>query len=123
VAAVECLADALLQHEFEYRGRDASWLAFGFPHHYETDLTDLCDILARLGFATDSRFDRLMNPVLAARTDDGRWIKGQGTRALLVEPRGSPSKWITIRVLRAMRYATRSQAEAARSRLHSSPRE
>jgi hypothetical protein len=119
-AAVRRLAGALLDHEFAYDGPDANWLAFGFPHHYSTDLTDLCDVLARLGYGTDARFERLMAPVLSARTDDGRWIKGQGTRALLVEPRGSPSKWITIRVLRAIRVATRSRAEAARSRLHSS---
>jgi len=116
--AVDCLANALLDYEFEYDGRDANWLDFGFPHHYATDLTDLCDVLARLGYGTDSRFERLMSPVMAARTDDGRWTKGQGTRALLVESRGAPSKWITIRVLRTIRYAAGSQAEAARSRLH-----
>ena len=115
--AVDRLADSLLDHEFDYDGRDANWLDFGFPHHYSTDLTDLCDVLARLGYGTDPRFEHLMSPVMAARTDEGRWIKGQGSRALLVEARGAPSKWITIRVLRAIRHAATSQARAARSKL------
>jgi hypothetical protein len=104
-AAVETLADAVLDHEFDFEGRDARWLDFGFPLHYQSDLVELCDVLARLDYDFDPRFRRLLDIVLAAETADGRWIKRYGTRALQVEERGQPSKWITIRVLRALKHA------------------
>jgi len=115
---VETLADAVLDHEFDFEGRDARWLDFGFPLHYQSDLVELCDVLARLDYDFDPRFRRLLDIVLAAETADGRWIKRYGTRALQVEERGQPSKWITIRVLRALKHAheARLQVDQAQMR-------
>lgn len=121
--ATESLADAVLDHQFDFEGDDAGWLRFGFPLHYESDLLDLCDVLARLGYGPDPRFEILMDLVAAARTETGRWIKGFGTRALQVEKRGAPSKWITIRALRAARHVTRALTATARASLHSPPRD
>jgi hypothetical protein len=115
--AIENLVNSLLDYEFDFEERDSNWLQFGFPLDYESDLVELCDILSALGYGPDPRLDLLMSLVMAARTDDGRWIKRYGTRALQVEKRGSPSKWITIRALRAARRATSSLAQAARSAL------
>ena len=103
--AVEMLADAVLDQEFEFEGRDSRWLNFGFPLHYQSDLVELCDALARLGYGLDPRFRRLLDIVLAAQTGEGRWIKRYGTRALTVEEQGQPSKWVTIRALRALKHA------------------
>ena len=103
--AVETLADAILDHEFDFEGQDARWLNFGFPLDYQSDLIELCDVLARLDYGTDPRLKRMLDIVLAAQTADGRWLKRYGTRALKVEERGQPSKWITIRALRALKHA------------------
>jgi hypothetical protein len=115
--AVATLANAVLDHEFDFAGRDARWLDFGFPLDYQSDLTELCDVLACLNYGTDPRFQKLLNIVLAAQTDDGRWIKRYGTRALQVEERGRPSKWITIRALRAIKHTQQSIFEAERAKL------
>ena len=106
--AVGALADAVLDHEFDFEGRDAPWLNFGFPLDYQSDLVELCDVLARLDYGADPRLRRLLDIVLEAQTDVGRWIKQYGTRALQVEKQGRPSKWLTIRALRALKHTHRA---------------
>ena len=54
----------------------------------------------------------MLDIVLAAQTDEGRWIKRYGTRALQVEERGQPSKWITIRALRAVKHTWQASLQA-----------
>ena len=119
--AVRRLADALLDFQYDFAGRDARWLKFGFPLDYQSDLVELCDVLARLGFGADDRFAHLMQTVRAARRPDGRWVKRYGTRALHVERRGDPSKWITLHALRAERYAQVTLTRAERPRLRGEP--
>lgn len=115
--AVKALADGVLDHEFDFEGHDTRWLNFGFPLDYQSDLVELCDVLARLGYGPDPRFRRLLDIVLEAQTDEGRWIKKYGTRALQVEGRGQPSKWLTIRALRAIKHTQRATLQAERARL------
>jgi hypothetical protein len=115
--AVKALAGGVLDHEFDFEGRDARWLDFGFPLDYQSDLVELCDALARLDYGTDPRMRRLLDVVLADQTDDGRWVKRYGTRAFQVEERGQPSKWITIRALCALKHTHRAIAQAERARV------
>jgi hypothetical protein len=119
--AVETLADAVLDHAFDFEGRDARWLDFGFPLDYQSDLVELCDILARLHHGLDSRLRRLLGVVLAAQTPEGRWIKRYGTRALQIEERGQPSRWITIRALRALKHTQQDLLQADLAELPSRP--
>lgn len=112
--AVKTLANAVLDHEFDFKGRDSRWLNFGFPLNYQSDLVELCDVLARLDYGPDPRLGRLLELVLAAQTSDGRWLKQYGTRAFQVEEKGQPSKWVTIRALRAIKHTRRSITEANR---------
>jgi hypothetical protein len=118
--AVRTFADAVLDHEFDLKGHDKRWRDFGFPLDYQSDLIELCDALARLDYGTDPRFQRLLKVVLKARTRDGRWLKRYGTRALQVEERGQPSKWITIRALRAIKHTHEAMLQAERARLRES---
>lgn len=115
--AVEVLADAVLDHEFDFEGRDARWLDFGFPLNYQSDMVELCDVLARLEHGPDPRLGRLLDIMLAAQTAGGHWIKRYGTRALQAEERGQPSKWITIRALRALKHVQRAIAQAEQAKL------
>jgi hypothetical protein len=115
--AVETLADAVLDHEFDLDGRDARWLYFGFPLHYQSDLVELVDVLARLDYDFDPRFRRLLESVTEAQTAEGRWIKRYGTRALQVEERGQPSKWVTIRALRAVKHRWQASVQADLARM------
>ena len=115
--AIKTLADAVLDHKFDLGGRDSRWLNFGFPLDYQSDLVELGDILTRLDYGTDPRLKRLLEIVLAAQTSDGRWLKQYGTRVFQVEKKGQPSKWVTIRALRAFKQARRSTMEADRASL------
>ena len=117
LGAVQGFADAVLDHRFDFAGRDARWLSFGFPLDYQSDLVELCDALAHLGYGADHRFRRLIDIVAEAQLPDGRWIKQYGTRALRLEQRGEPSKWITIRALRALKHTHRAITDAERPRL------
>ena len=117
--AVEALADAVLDHEFDFEGHDARWLQFGFPLNYQSDLVELCDVLTCLDYGLDPRLGRLLEMVLAAQTGEGRWIKQYGTRALQVEKRGQPSKWITIRAVRAVKHRQRDLLQAEQAGLRS----
>ena len=119
--AVKALSRAVLDYEFDFEGRDARWLDFGFPLDYQSDLVELCDALARLDYDLDPRFQRLFDIVLAAQTAGGRWVKRYGTRALQVEERGQPGKWITIRVLRALKHRQQTLVQAEQARLRNKP--
>jgi hypothetical protein len=119
--AVEMLADAVLDYAFDFEGRDARWLNFGFPLDYQSDLVELCDVLARLHYGPDPRLERLLDVVLAAQTGAGRWIKRYGTRALQVETRGQPSRWITIRALRAVKHRQQDLLQADLAKLRNRP--
>jgi len=115
--AIERLADLLLDHAFDFEGDDAAWLDLGFPQDYQSDLVELCDVLARLGYVLDTRLERLLDAVLENQSAEGRWIKRQGTRVLQVEDRGEPSKWITIRALRALKLARQAAVQAEQLKL------
>jgi hypothetical protein len=114
------LADAVLDLRFDFEGRHACWLDLGFPLDYQSDLTELCDVLARLDYGTDPRFQKLLDIVKGEQTAEGRWIKRYGTRVLQVEQKGKPSKWITIRALRAIKHAHRTVEKAEQARVHQS---
>lgn len=115
--AVQALADAVLDYEFDFEGRDERWMRFGFPLDYQSELTELCDMLAQLDYGPDPRFSALLELIVAQQTEDGRWLKQYGTRALQVEKRGEPSKWVTLRVLRTLQNAKRTELNVGRIRV------
>ena len=118
--ATAMLADAVLVCSPDCQEKHPDWLNLGFPLDYQSDLTELCDVLARLGYGPDPRFQHFLEIVLAQQTTEGRWIKQNGTRALQVEEVGQPSKWITIRAMRAIKHAQRSLVQTARVELDDS---
>ena len=103
--ATAILADAVLACSPNCEKQHADWLDFGFPLDYQSDLTELCDVLARLDYGPDPRFQHFLDIVLAQQTAEGRWIKRNGTRALQVEDVGQPSKWITWQTLHVIKTA------------------
>lgn len=106
-AAIARLTEALLSHDFDFEGREARWLRFGFPWYYQSDLLDGLEALAACGCATDPRFRALTDHVREKQGDDGRWLKETGSTAVPIERKGRPSKWITLKALRVLKAAER----------------
>jgi hypothetical protein len=115
--ATAMLANAVLDCSLDCKVQHPDWINFGFPQDYQSDLIELCDVLARLEYSPDLRFQYLLDIVLDKQTAEGRWIKHNGTRALQVEEVGQPSKWITIRALRAIKHAHRAVLQTERAGL------
>jgi hypothetical protein len=120
IRAVKALANGVLDHTFDLDGRDSRWLDFGFPLDYQSELTELCCGLACLGYGTDPRLQGLLAIVRDAQSSEGRWVKRYGTRALQVEKKGEPSKWVTIRALHAIKCVHDTVTEAALSEMRQS---
>ncbi|HOG46840.1 MAG TPA: hypothetical protein PLB78_09365 [Anaerolineae bacterium] len=106
-------AELLLEHDYEANrahagvtnhGWDADWFKFGFPSFYESDLLDALDALAEAGYAHDPRYARLLSTVLERQDAQGRWTMENSFNGLMhadVETKGAPSRWLTLRALRA----------------------
>lgn len=85
------------------------WLKFGFPLMYQSDVLEILWILAELGSSfVDPKEERLADALEAvekARGKDGRWSPKNsfnGCMRVDVEMKGAPSKWLTLRALRAL---------------------
>jgi len=108
-------AEALLGHDFTVQNVDRTtlgwvtdWFAFGFPGFYESDLLEGLEVLAALGYGSDARFRRWLPAVLDRQDDRGRWLlrnSFNGHTIADIEAVGQPSKWVTLRALRALKWA------------------
>ena len=96
-------AEALFSRNFDFEGKEARWLRFGFPWYYQSDLLDALEALAACGYAADSRFRALAQHVRQKQGDDGCWLKEGGSTAVRIERKERPSKWITLKALRVLK--------------------
>ena len=98
---------------------DPKWVRFSFPPTWHYDILRGLDYLRNAGVGPDDRVGEAVELVAAARQPDGRW--------LLQNPHpdpprwwkypidfdmeggeGSPSRWITLRALRVLRWYNHS---------------
>jgi hypothetical protein len=83
-----------------------SWFRFGFPVFYVTDVLQIAEALVEAGYGNDPRLDDLYDLILGKRDEAGRWkmeYSYQGKTWADVEERGKPSKWVTLRAMRALK--------------------
>lgn len=83
-----------------------SWFQFGYPMGYVTDALRNAEVLVALGHGKDRRLKRLGELILSKRKADGRWhleYSYHGKTWFELERKGQPSKWVTLRALRALR--------------------
>jgi hypothetical protein len=83
-----------------------NWWKFGFPVFYITDLLQNVDALARLGFAGDPRLANAIELILEKQDQDGRWALDfdyTGKTWVDFGKKKQPNKWVTLRVLRALK--------------------
>lgn len=92
----------------------ASWTDLAFPCWWHYDLLRGLDYLQRSGRAPDERVTEAVAMLMARRAADGRWRidrRHAGTMLVdLAESEGAPSRWITLRALRVLRWHSGAQA-------------
>ncbi len=85
-----------------------SWFKFGYPLGYITDVLQNLEALALLGQAQNPRLANALKLVLDKQDARGRWkmeYTYNGKTWADIETKGQPSKWVTLRALRALKAA------------------
>lgn len=86
------------------------WLKLSFPLMYQTDLLELLLIFTNLG-VKDPRLDDAVSVLLEKRGPDGKWLlesSVNGKMNVQIEKKGLPSKWITLRAMKVLKFYRKS---------------
>jgi hypothetical protein len=104
-------AEPYLENRIYWYRRDAqgkrtkkpSWTQFAFPLFWQSDVLDVLDVLTELGMR-DERMDESVDLVRSKQVE-GRWIleRTYPKKLELLEEKGKPSRWITLRALRVLK--------------------
>jgi len=92
-----------------------SFLAFAFPPRYRYDVLRALDYFRDAGIHLDARLGDALHVVESRRQADGRWLLDAAHNEAMAVPTGEsvgePSKWITLRALRVLRWYERPRLE------------
>jgi len=93
---------------------DESWTRFSYPTHWHYDVLRGLDYLRSAGVPPDERVAEAIDLVKQKRGEDGRWLLDNLHEGELHFPmdegEGKASLWITLRVLRVLRWHQESGA-------------
>ncbi|HET8627658.1 MAG TPA: hypothetical protein VFL91_09580 [Thermomicrobiales bacterium] len=96
------------------RKSGAAWTRFAFPTWWHYDVLRGLEYLRRAGVAPDERAAEAIDLVRSKRDGDGRWaLETRYPGAMPVEldvGEGRPSRWVTLRALRVLRWYERAAA-------------
>jgi hypothetical protein len=95
----------------KYPTRDNSkpnraWWKFGFPIFYVTDLLQLAEAFAGLGYGRDPRLSNTLNVIREKQDSEGRWqleYDYTGKTWVNFGIKKDPNKWVTLRALRVFK--------------------
>lgn len=88
---------------------DAEYSRFSFPTRWHYDALRALDYFRSASRAPDARCAEALALVDNSRSDDGRWPLHRvwaGAVPFELEPEGEPSRWITLRALRVLRWGS-----------------
>jgi hypothetical protein len=118
VAAARRRGEAYLLERDLFRRRatglpaSPAFVELAFPPRYHYDVLRGLEHLRESGAAPDARTAEAIRVVEAKRQPDGTWLLDasypDGVAAALDEEVGAPSRWITLRALRVLRWAGRA---------------
>ncbi|HEY0779038.1 MAG TPA: hypothetical protein VGD56_13800 [Gemmatirosa sp.] len=101
----------------------AAWTRFAFPTGWHYDVLRGLDYLRHAGAPPDARAAEAVELVTSKRDRDGRWLldtRYPGRMPVEVdEGEGRPSRWITLRALRVLRWYEGAPSTAATPDSHS----
>jgi len=83
-----------------------AWLRLGFPWFWGYNILRGLDVLTKLGYTRDERLKDAVEVLMQKRQKDGTWLLETGPIGRMhtnLEPKGKPSKWITLIVLRTLK--------------------
>jgi hypothetical protein len=83
-----------------------NWWKFGFPVFYVTDVLQIVEALAGLGYGSDPRLAAALDVVRGKQDAHGRWsleYDYAGKTWVDCGPKRQPNKWVTLRALRALK--------------------
>ena len=110
--AIQAGAEFLLSRDpaiadYPYTERVSStWFKFGFPLSYSSDVLETTMVLVELGYGGDLRLANALQFILSKQDAQGRWKLEGGLNGKMwvdIEEKGKPSKWVTLRALRALK--------------------
>lgn len=85
-----------------------AFLMFAFPTRYHYDVLRALDYFRAAGAPPDARVNEAVHVVESRRQPDGRWLLDAAHDEALALPFsesvGEPSRWITLRALRVLRW-------------------
>ena len=85
------------------------WLSIGFPNAWFYDVARVLDYLRTARPAPDERMTQALDILEVKRDADGRWPLDHAYHDRLLvdfgESEGNPSRWITLRALRILRWS------------------
>jgi hypothetical protein len=86
-----------------------NWWKFGFPVFYVSDLLQLAEVAARLGYGRHAGLKPTLELIRGKQDSLGRWPMEydylRGKTWVDFGARGQPNKWVTLRVLRVLKLA------------------
>jgi hypothetical protein len=83
-----------------------NWWKFGFPVFYVTDLLQIVEALAGLGYGNDPRLANALTIIREKQDSQGRWsleYDYAGKTWVNFGAKKQPNKWVTLRVLRVLK--------------------
>jgi hypothetical protein len=83
-----------------------NWWKFGFPVFYVTDLLQIAEALAGLGYGSDPRLSNTLNLIREKQDSEGRWLLEYdytGKTWIDFGKKKQPNKWVTLRALRVFK--------------------
>ena len=83
-----------------------NWWKFGFPVFYVTDLLQIVEALAGLGYGNDPRLANAMRLIQEKQDPQGRWpleYDYAGKTWVDFGPKKQPNKWVTLRAIRMLK--------------------
>jgi hypothetical protein len=83
----------------------SNWKKFGFPVFYVTDMLQVVEALARLGYGGDPRLAGAIQLVVDKQDGHGRWALEYdytGKTWCDFGEKKQPNKWVTLRALSAL---------------------
>ncbi len=86
-----------------------NWWKFGFPVFYVTDLLQVVEALARLGYGSDPRLENALKIVHDKQDQNGRWkLEYEYTGKTWADfgAKGQPNKWVTLRAMRTLKFCS-----------------